>query len=197
MRGEFMKTGIIRVVPVLRTIRRLPVLQWPSAAAAPRDGWLRLGTVTLRLALFAAALVALRHQLRVIPAGAIVPMLRAYDGSTLALAVGYTAFSFLTLGLIEIVTLRVVGAADVPRPRAVATAFVAHAFSQSVGVALLSGGAVRLRAYATDALTTVTVARVTALVTATVCLGLLAVVSVALLGVTPIGGLPIPYRPSD
>src|SRR5688500_4116344 len=103
MRGEFAGTGIIHVVPVLRTIRRLPVLQWPSAAAAPRAGWRRLGTLTLRLALVAAAIVALRYQLRVIPAGAVVPMLWAYDGSTLALAFGCTTISFLTLGLIEIV----------------------------------------------------------------------------------------------
>jgi phosphatidylserine/phosphatidylglycerophosphate/cardiolipin synthase-like enzyme/uncharacterized membrane protein YbhN (UPF0104 family) len=122
-------------------------------------------------------------------------MLRAYDGSTVALALGCTAFSFLTLGLIEIVTLRAVGAAGVPRRKAVATAFVAHTFSQSIGVALLSGAAVRIRAYATDAMNAVTVARVTALVTATVSMGLLAVVSVALLGVTSIAGLRIPYRP--
>ena len=182
------------MVPLLRTIRRLPVLQYPSAAAAPRAGWLRLGTLTLRLALFAAALVALRHQLRVIPADAIVPILWRVRRSTLAIAFGCTAISFLTLGLIEIVTLRALGAAHVPRPKAVATAFVAHAFSQSVGIALLSGTAVRIRGYATDALRAGTVARVTALVTATVFLGLLALVSPALLGVTPIAGLGTPYR---
>ena len=150
--------------------------------------------LTLRLAFFAAAIVALRHQLRVIPAGTVVPMLWVYDGSTLALAFGCTAISFLTLGLIEIVTLRAVGVEHVPPLRAMASAFVAHAFSQSVGIALLSGTAVRIRAYATDALNTATVARVTALVTATVALGLLMLVSPALLSVTTMPGLGAPYR---
>ena len=53
----------------------------------------------------------------------------------------------------------------------------------------------RIRAYATDALDAMTVARVTTLVTATVSLGLLALVSIALLGVTPMADVRFPYRP--
>jgi hypothetical protein len=51
---------------------------------------------------------------------------------------------------------------------------VANAFSQSIGLALLTGGAVRLRAYARHQLDTAEVARVSAFVTLTVTLGLLA-----------------------
>ena len=124
-----------------------------------------------------------------------MPVLRAYDGSQLGFAFGCTAFSFLTLGAMEVVTLRAVGAGRVPRRKALATAFVAHAFSQSVGVALLSGAAVRLRAYATDALDAVTVARVTTFVTGAISLGLILLASMALLGLTPIGDPGISYAP--
>ena len=124
-----------------------------------------------------------------------MPALRAYDGSQLGFAFGCTAFSFLTLGAMEVVTLRAVGAGRVPRRKALATAFVAHAFSQSAGVALLSGAAVRLRAYATDALDAVTVARVTTFVTAAISLGLILLASIALLGLTPIGDPGISYAP--
>jgi uncharacterized membrane protein YbhN (UPF0104 family) len=54
------------------------------------------------------------------------------------------------------------------------TAFVANAFSQSIGLALLTGGAVRLRAYARHHLDAADVARVSAFVTVTITVGLLA-----------------------
>jgi len=138
--------------------------------------------------------VALRHQLRAVSDGALLPRLRAYGGWRVALAFACTVSSFLTLGALEVVALKAAGARRVPRGKAVVTAFVSHAFSQSVGVALLSGAAVRIRAYATDAADGLTVTRVTALVTATVSAGLLLLASIALVGAPPVD-LGIPYRP--
>ena len=54
------------------------------------------------------------------------------------------------------------------------TAFVANAFSQSIGLALLTGAAVRLRAYARRGFDAAAVARISGFVTLTVTLGLLA-----------------------
>jgi len=62
----------------------------------------------------------------------------------------------------------------VPCGVAIATAFVANAFSQSIGLALLTGTAVRLRAYDRYDLDAAAVARVSAFVTLSATLGLLA-----------------------
>ncbi|HET9011725.1 MAG TPA: hypothetical protein VFN38_07900, partial [Gemmatimonadaceae bacterium] len=61
------------------------------------------------------------------------------------------------------------------------TAFVANAFSQSIGLALLTGAAVRVRAYARRGVDTAAVARISAFVTLTVTLGLLACGAIAFL----------------
>ena len=195
MREELAKTRGSRLVPVLRTTHRLRALQRSASAASRPAPWPRYGTLILRVALFAAAIVALRHQLGAVSSEALLPVLRAYDGSQLWFAFGCTVFSFLTLGAMEVVTLRAVGAGRVPRRKALAAAFVAHAFSQSVGVAFLSSAAVRLRAYATDALDAVTVARVTMFVTGAISLGLILLASMALPGLTPIADPGISYAP--
>jgi uncharacterized membrane protein YbhN (UPF0104 family) len=64
---------------------------------------------------------------------------------------------------------------------AVVTAFVTNAFSQSVGLALFTGAAVRLRAYSRQAIDAMAAARISAFVTLTVTLGLLATGAGALL----------------
>jgi phosphatidylglycerol lysyltransferase len=61
------------------------------------------------------------------------------------------------------------------------TAFVANAFSQAVGLALLTGSAVRLRAYARRGVDAAAVARISTFVTVTITLGLAACSAIALL----------------
>lgn len=69
---------------------------------------------------------------------------------------------------------------EVPVRSAMVTAFVANALSQSVGVSVLTGAAVRVRAYRRHGLDVAAVGRVTAFVTITATLGLLASGSVAM-----------------
>jgi phosphatidylglycerol lysyltransferase len=108
--------------------------------------------------------------------------------------------SFLALGGIERLALHYTRfSRTVSRRRAVVTAFVTHAFSQSVGLALFTGAAVRLRAYSRVALDTMAAARISAFVTLTVTLGLLVTGAAALLASSAplqIARTSLPVRPA-
>lgn len=144
--------------------------------------------LALRLTLFVIAVVVLRHELAGVGRAGLVRALRIHGWAHVALGVLCTVASFLTLGAVELLALRYAGrrvAQAVPRSAALTTAFVSHAFSQSVGLGLLTGSAVRLRAYADYGVDALAVARASAFVTGTVVLGLLALGSVAFLSAPP------------
>jgi phosphatidylglycerol lysyltransferase len=166
----------------------------PARGAGSR--WL---VVLLRIALSVAALWALRRELHDVHADALLAELRAFGWSHVALAIICTAGSFLILGVVEVLAIRESAAGErVSVGAALGTGFVANALSQSVGIALLTGAAVRARAYARNGLDAVAIAQVTAFVTLTATIGLLAAGAVALLVVsTPlvIGTTAIAVRP--
>ncbi|HEX5438306.1 MAG TPA: phospholipase D-like domain-containing protein [Gemmatimonadaceae bacterium] len=156
----------------------------PRKGPRQRSRWWGRLTLALRVALFVIAILVLRHELSDIDRAALLRALRSYGWARVALGVLCTAASYLTLGCVELLALRYAGrrvARVVPRSAALTTAFVAHAFSQSVGLGLLTGAAVRLRVYARYGVDVVAVARASAFVTATVILGLLSLGAVALL----------------
>jgi uncharacterized membrane protein YbhN (UPF0104 family) len=137
-------------------------------------------SVSLRLALFALAAWALKRELAGVRRTELVRQIAIDGWRRGALALACTAASFFLLGIIEWLALRSSRLpVRVPRRFAFITAFVANATSQSVGLSLLTGAAVRLRAYARYRLDAADVARVSAFVTATVTLGLLACAAVA------------------
>ena len=153
-----------------------------------RPRWQGHLALALRLTLFVIAAAMLRHEVAGVDRAELVRALRSYGWAHVALGVLCTVASFLTLGAVELLALRYAGrraAHAVPRSAALTTAFVSHAFSQSVGLGLLTGTAVRLRAYADHGVDALAVARASAFVTATVVLGLLAVGSVALMIAPP------------
>ena len=161
----------------------------------------RTFTFVARLAFLVLAAVAISRQVAALRWAEIAPLLRGYRRSQIALALVFTAGSFLLLGGIEILALRTASAGRtwrIPARLALLTAFLAHAFSQSLGVALLTGTAIRLRAYATHGPGTMAVTRITALVTIAVVLGLLSVASAALLFSSALGhaALRIPTGPA-
>jgi uncharacterized membrane protein YbhN (UPF0104 family) len=153
----------------------------------------------LRVSLVALAAWALRRELAGVRADDLLRQLGSYGWRHGSLALACATAGFLTLGLVELLALRYAGVvARVPRSAALTTAFVAHAFSQSIGLALLTGAAVRLRAYARYRLDTAAVARVSAFVTLSVTLGLLACGAGAFLaGMQPllVGGASLRVRP--
>jgi phosphatidylserine/phosphatidylglycerophosphate/cardiolipin synthase-like enzyme/uncharacterized membrane protein YbhN (UPF0104 family) len=149
----------------------------------------------VRLAFLALASVAIWRQLAALHWTDVAPLIRSYRWPQVALAAGFTAASFLLLGAVEILALRTASAGRpwrVPPRHALITAFLSHAFSQSLGVSVVTGTAVRLQAYAGHGVTTMAVTRVTVFVTVAIVLGLLSAGSVALLSASAlhVGVLP-------
>jgi phosphatidylglycerol lysyltransferase len=131
--------------------------------------------------LVALAAWALRRELAGLDAGSLVAALRGYTVQHVVVGLAATAGSFALLGAIELMALRYAGRTDIPRATGMITGFVANALSQAIGVALLTGAAVRMRAYRSHGVDTSDVARISAFVTLTVTLGLLATGAVAFL----------------
>jgi phosphatidylserine/phosphatidylglycerophosphate/cardiolipin synthase-like enzyme/uncharacterized membrane protein YbhN (UPF0104 family) len=154
----------------------------------------------LRVAFLTIAAVTIWHQLAALQWTDLPTLLRDYRWTQLALAIALTAASFLVLGAIEILALESVSAGKawrVPRRQALVTAFMSHAFSQSIGVSLLTATAVRLEAYATYGLSSMAVTRITAFVTLAIVFGLLTLGSgLLILGpALQIGASPVPAGP--
>ena len=140
--------------------------------------------IVVRLALVAASVWALSREFAGLTPAALVRELAGYGWSHALLGLAAVAASFLLLGAMEILALRTHGGGTqrVTARTAIGTAFVSHAVSQSAGIALLTGTAVRLRSYQRLGLQPTAVAQVSAAVTLTVTLGLLAAGGWALLG---------------
>ncbi|MEP6551524.1 MAG: hypothetical protein ABJB95_10085, partial [Gemmatimonadales bacterium] len=144
--------------------------------------WTKVLSIALRVALLSIAILVLRRELDGVGAGDLLASLRSYGFRHVAFGVAFTAASFLALGVFELLALRFVGRRAeqiIPRRTAFATAFVAHAYSQSVGLAILTGTAVRIRSYSRYGLDALDVARLSVFVTATATLGLLTTGGVA------------------
>lgn len=157
---------------------------------------------SIRIALGVAAAWAVMRELRDVDPGTLRLEIASVSIARYALGIGCTVGSFLLLGVIEWMALRNCDgdrARRVPLSSAMRTGFVANALSQSVGFAVLTGAAVRTRAYARHGLDAVGNAQATAFVTITATLGLLAAGAVAVLadggGVT-IGVLSFAARPT-
>ncbi|MEO8334611.1 MAG: lysylphosphatidylglycerol synthase domain-containing protein [bacterium] len=155
----------------------------------------------LRVGLGVAALWALRRELHDVRADVLFAQLRSYGWSHVTLAVISTSGSFLMLGVVELLAIRHTdheAKRRIPVSAALGTGFVANAMSQSVGIALLTGTVVRARAYARYGLDAAALAQVTAFVTLTATIGLLAVGAIALLATSApvvIGTTAIAVRP--
>ena len=138
--------------------------------------------MAIRLVLAGAAIWAVTRELHDVNMAELTQALGNMRPARYVLGAACTLASFLLLGVIEWMALRhSEGTASerVPMAAALRTGFVANALSQSVGLAVLTGAAVRVRAYSRYGLTSVDVAQTTAFVTITAMLGLLAAGAVA------------------
>lgn len=154
----------------------------------------------VRFVLLAVCLWALRRQFTGLEPAVLLERMRGYSWSQLGVGIAGVALSFLLLGMLELVTLwsQEGWRGRIPILATLATAFVAHAFSQAIGLALLTGTAVRMRAYRRYGFGTTAAAHVSAAAMLSVSLGLLAAGSWALLATTTpvtVGGHRLPERP--
>lgn len=141
-------------------------------------------SVLFRVALLATAFLVLHRELNGLGVDDLAASVRSYGLRHITLSLALTVASFLTLGLFELLALQYVGKRAeriIPRRTALATAFVANAYSQSVGLAILTGTAVRIRSYSRYGLDALDVTRLSVFVTVTATLGLLTSASLAFL----------------
>ncbi|CAN5914748.1 hypothetical protein BH11GEM2_BH11GEM2_27680 [soil metagenome] len=156
----------------------------------------------MRLALAGAAVWAVARELRGVDVSALSLEIASLRPSQYLLGVTCTVASFFLLGVIEWMALRNgdgPAARRVPLSAALRTGFVANALSQSVGLAVLTGAAVRARAYARHGLDAIDMAQATAFVTITATLGLLAAGAVAVYangGAVALGAVSFAARPT-
>ena len=111
----------------------------------------RNGAVALRVLIGFAAVWALARELHGLRLATLIAQIRGLGWVHVALGLTCCVASFLLLGVIELMALRQI---DDPSGRRVSVGaalrigFMANALSQSIGVALLTGAAVRSRALA-------------------------------------------------
>ena len=142
-------------------------------------------SIAIRLLLGGAAVWAVIRELHDVQLTQLGHQLSGLRPWQYALGAFAMVASFLLLGVVEWMALRSAdgeAGARVPLATAMRTGFVANALSQSIGLAVLTGAGVRVRAYARYGLDSVAVAQATAFVTITATLGLLAAGAVAVFG---------------
>ncbi len=129
------------------------------------------------LALFAVALWVLHVELRrysyheVLHAFRSIPVQRLWLAGILSAASYLLLTGYDTLGLLY-------ARHALPYRRTALASFVGHAFSNAVGLAMVSGGSVRLRLYSGWGLSTLAITKVIAFCSATFWLGFMAVAGV-------------------
>ncbi len=155
-----------------------------NSVTTTSNPWRRGLWILLRFALLGIAFFVLRRELDGVGLNDLVASLRGYGLRNLGLGMALTTASFLALGVFELLALQYVGKRAeriIPRRTAMTTAFIAHAYSQAVGLAILTGTAVRVRSYSRYGLDGLDVTRLSVFVTATATLGLLATGGLAFL----------------
>lgn len=155
-----------------------------------RERW----SILAGIVLFGGALVLLHHALRDVHYAEVVAAIRGLPRRQLALALAYTVGGYLALTLYDTLGCRYIRHA-LPYRRTALAGFIGYAFSQTLGVPLLSGGAVRLRLYSAWGLSTTEIAGIIGFSAATFWLGFLALAAgVFLVAPQPLPeALPLPF----
>ncbi|MBL8201665.1 MAG: bifunctional lysylphosphatidylglycerol flippase/synthetase MprF [Chromatiales bacterium] len=132
------------------------------------------------LGVFILVVLLLDRELRAYHLRDVLAAARAIAPDALWAAVGFTALSYATLTLFDVLGLRYAGK-PLPYSRTAPTALIAYAFAHSFSLAALTGAAIRYRLYAPSGLTAVDVARVSAFTSVTTGLGISLLGGLALL----------------
>ncbi|BDG05893.1 bifunctional lysylphosphatidylglycerol flippase/synthetase MprF [Anaeromyxobacter oryzae] len=146
----------------------------------------RVLLVAIPVALLAAAAWTLHVELQGTTLRQVERELDALPRAAVWLAAAVTVLDYLLLSGYDLLALRYAGR-SLPYPRVVFTSFVAYAFGNNVGFALLSSGSVRYRLYSQWGLSAEEIARVVAFTAGQLWAGLLPIAGIALLS-----GVPVP-----
>ncbi len=130
----------------------------------PRStGWRHALPVALGLGLFALGVYALYHLLRPVRAADVIAQVRATPWTTLLTAFAATAASYAALIGYDWSALRYLGK-KVPLRAVAVGGFLGYSFGNTIGISVVSGGAVRYRIYSAFGLNAFEVASVSAFV---------------------------------
>lgn len=147
----------------------------PEGDTPPRQvpAWLRRwGPPILALAVFTAALLVLRGELRTLRYADLMAALLSQPLGALGLAVLLTLANYAALGGYDLLALRYVGRAVAPG-RVMLASFVAYALSNNVGFGALTGASVRYRFYSRWGVTPAELSRIVLFYMTTFWLGLM------------------------
>ncbi|WP_233440472.1 bifunctional lysylphosphatidylglycerol flippase/synthetase MprF [Modicisalibacter coralii] len=133
------------------------------------------------LALFGLALVFIHRELAQFDLRTIQRQLAAQSPTALLLALAATAGSYLALSAHDRLAFRWIER-SLPYRRIAFASFTAYALSYSVGLNMLSGGALRYKIYGSWGLSALEIAKIIGFVTLTTMLGLTTLFGVAILG---------------
>ncbi len=132
------------------------------------------------IAILGVALWFLHRELAGLSRSALIDQIRSIPLLALFASVAFAACSYTVLTGFDATALKYLKS-DIPYRRSALTAFMAYAVGNNVGVAALSGGAIRYRMYTLAGLTATDIARIIIFVTATFVLGACAMFGMALL----------------
>jgi phosphatidylglycerol lysyltransferase len=123
------------------------------------------------LVVFAAVGYAVYHLTEEVTYADVLRSLQDTSAASIALAIAFTALSFITLCFYDLNALSFIGRQR-PWPEVALTAFSAYAVGNVAGFGALSGGAIRYRAYSRVGLSPDEIGRIIAFVTVSFSLGL-------------------------
>jgi phosphatidylglycerol lysyltransferase len=151
----------------------------PTDQHAPA-AWQRWLGPVLSLAVFAVVLALLHHELAQHAWRDVLRHLREITPGAAGTAFAFTAASYAALAVVEALALRHAGQ-RLPLRISSATSFVAYAVGHNIGLAALSGGAIRLRLYGLRGVPAADIGLVSAFCAASTALGLVALTAFSLL----------------
>ncbi|MCC0041899.1 MAG: lysylphosphatidylglycerol synthetase family protein [Rhodobiaceae bacterium] len=151
-----------------------------SSLTHPARQWLlRWAAVGASLMVFALALFALNRILADVRVGEVLAAFSSIGRDALLVSVALTALSYLTLTGYDAVALRHLHL-KVPYGHTALASFTSYAFSNNIGLALLTGGSIRYRIYSLEGLTALDIAALTGISTLTFFLGAMCALGIVL-----------------
>lgn len=143
-----------------------------------KEIWRRWLLPGVSLLIFVGVAYALRRQLSEFRFSVVLSHLKSIPKATVLAAIFWTAVSYWLLGFYDVLALRYLGK-KVPYARALFTSFIAYSFGHNLGIASLTGGAVRYRLYSTAGLNAADVATVAGFCMVTSGIGLSALAAIS------------------
>jgi len=150
-----------------------------GSPSRPESGRLTRLAPFLAAGLFVLAMWAVHHALAPVSYGTFWRAILSLSPPQLAVSVGLMVLGYLALTGYDVLALRYIRH-PLDYPRTGLASFISFAFSNNVGLALLTGASVRTRLYSAWGLPTPSIGRIVAFNAATLWLGILAVAGTGL-----------------